>query len=61
VSGGTENTRYFASGLVRHEGGTIYNTYADKQSVRLNLDQDIAGGSSWPWPPMWCIRPMTAA
>ena len=41
VSGGTETTRYFASGLVRHEGGTIYNTFADKQSVRLNLDQDI--------------------
>jgi TonB-linked SusC/RagA family outer membrane protein len=41
VSGGTDNTRYFASGLVRHEGGTIYNTFADKQSVRLNLDQDV--------------------
>jgi len=41
VSGGTETTRYFASGLVRHEGGTISNTFADKQSVRLNLEQDI--------------------
>ncbi len=41
ISGGTETTRYFATGLVRHEGGLIAKTYADKRSVRLNLDQDI--------------------
>src|SRR5262249_22261852 len=28
--------------LVRHEGGIIWNTYADKQGLRLNLDQNIA-------------------
>ena len=39
VSGGTENTRYFASGLVKHEGGIVIGTYADKRSLRLNVDQ----------------------
>jgi TonB-linked SusC/RagA family outer membrane protein len=39
VTGGTESTRYFASLDVKHEGGIVVNTYADKQSVRLNLDQ----------------------
>src|SRR5690606_11971876 len=33
MNGGTENTRYFASALVRHEGGTIKSTFADKQSL----------------------------
>ena len=41
MNGGSETTRYFASGLVRHEGGIIKSTYADKQSLRLNLDQNI--------------------
>jgi TonB-linked SusC/RagA family outer membrane protein len=41
VSGGSENTRYFASMLVKHDGGILPNTYADKQSFRLNLDQNI--------------------
>jgi TonB-linked SusC/RagA family outer membrane protein len=39
VNGGTENTRYFASALVKHEGGIVTNTFADKQSLRLNIDQ----------------------
>ncbi|HET7551781.1 MAG TPA: SusC/RagA family TonB-linked outer membrane protein [Gemmatimonadaceae bacterium] len=39
VSGGNENTRYYASGLVKHDGGIIANTGYDKQSLRLNLDQ----------------------
>ena len=42
VSGGTETTQYFASGLVRHEGGIVNGTFSDKQSLRLNLDQTIA-------------------
>ena len=42
VSGGSETTRYFASGLVRHEGGIVNGTFSDKQSVRLNLDQTVA-------------------
>ena len=39
MSGGTETTQYFASALVRHEGGVALETFADKASVRLNLDQ----------------------
>src|SRR6185503_2007559 len=41
VNGGTETTRYFASGLVKHDGGIVNHTYYDKQSIRLNLDQNI--------------------
>ena len=41
VSGGTEDTRYFASGLVKHDGGIVSGTYYDKQSFRLNLDQNV--------------------
>jgi TonB-linked SusC/RagA family outer membrane protein len=41
MSGGTETTQYFASALVRHEGGIALNTYADKASVRLNIDQQV--------------------
>jgi TonB-linked SusC/RagA family outer membrane protein len=41
VSGGTDNTRYFASGLIKHDGGVVGKTFADKQSLRLNLDQTI--------------------
>src|SRR5207247_293190 len=39
VSGGTETTQYFASFLAKHVGGIVPNTYADKHSLRLNLDQ----------------------
>jgi TonB-dependent starch-binding outer membrane protein SusC len=39
MSGGTETTQYHASALVKHEGGIISNTFADKRSLRLNLDQ----------------------
>ncbi len=41
VSGGSENTRYFVSGLVRDERGIVRNTYADKAGVRVNLDQRL--------------------
>jgi TonB-linked SusC/RagA family outer membrane protein len=41
MSGGTENTRYYVSGLVRHEPGIVVLTEANKASLRLNLDQDI--------------------
>src|SRR5437868_1165948 len=40
VSGGDVDTRYFASGLWKHDGGIIDNTGYDKQAVRANLDQD---------------------
>jgi TonB-linked SusC/RagA family outer membrane protein len=39
VTGGTATTRYYASFDLKHDGGVVVNTYADKQSVRLNLDQ----------------------
>jgi len=41
VSGGDENTRYFASGLMKEDGGIITGTGYKKQSLRLNLDQTL--------------------
>ena len=41
VSGGTEDTRYYASTLVKRDGGIIDNTGYDKQSIKLNLDQTV--------------------
>ncbi len=41
MNGGSENTRYFASGLYHHDGGIQSRTYYDKQSLRLSLDQNI--------------------
>lgn len=42
MSGGTEDTRYYASGLVRNEDGILKGTYANKYSLMLNLDQNIS-------------------
>lgn len=39
ASGGTDRTRYFVSGLAKHDGGIEKNTGYDKQSIRLNLNQ----------------------
>lgn len=39
VSGGSEGTRYFLSGLAMHDNGIQYGTGYDKQSVRANLTQ----------------------
>ena len=41
VSGGDDNTRYFASGTVKHDGGIIQNTGFGRQGVRINLDQKL--------------------
>jgi TonB-linked SusC/RagA family outer membrane protein len=41
VSGGDDNTRYFGSGNLKHDGGIIDNTGFNRQSVRLNLDQQF--------------------
>jgi len=41
VSGGDSDTRYFASGLWKRDGGIIANTGYGKQAVRANLDQDF--------------------
>jgi TonB-dependent starch-binding outer membrane protein SusC len=45
VSGGTEDTRYFFSGLVKRDGGIAKNTGYDKQSLRANIDQKL--GDRW--------------
>ena len=39
ISGGTEGTKYYASGTNKYDGGTMLNTDAKRQSVRLNIDQ----------------------
>jgi TonB-dependent starch-binding outer membrane protein SusC len=41
VGGGNDNTQYYTSGILEHDGGIIQNTYFDKQSVSLNLDQAV--------------------
>src|SRR5690606_16413201 len=41
VSGGTENTRYYVSGLWKEDGGIIDSTGFEKQSLRANLDQEF--------------------
>jgi TonB-linked SusC/RagA family outer membrane protein len=45
VSGGNEQTRYLISGLLKYDGGVAKNTYARKQSLRVNLDQNF--GKKW--------------
>jgi TonB-linked SusC/RagA family outer membrane protein len=42
VSGGSADTRYFASGLLKDDGGIIANTGYRKQSLTLGLDQTIS-------------------
>jgi TonB-linked SusC/RagA family outer membrane protein len=42
VTGGTDNTRYYASGTISHEPGIIGNTGFARHSVRLNLDQHFS-------------------
>ena len=44
VSGGTENTKYFISGLVKDDEGIALNTGYKKQSLRSNLDQELGSG-----------------
>jgi TonB-linked SusC/RagA family outer membrane protein len=41
VSGGDADTRYYASGLWKQDGGIIDNTGYGKQAIRANLDQDL--------------------
>src|SRR5215210_6377242 len=44
VSGGTENTKYYVSGLIKNDEGIAINTGYKKQSLRSNLDQELGGG-----------------
>jgi TonB-linked SusC/RagA family outer membrane protein len=39
VSGGTNETRYYVSTLLKRDGGIVKNTFDDKKSIRLNIDQ----------------------
>ena len=39
VSGGTDQTSYYVSGLVKRDAGIAQGTGAEKQSLRANLDQ----------------------
>jgi len=41
LSGGSENTHYFVSTLLKRDDGIVKNTFADKKSIRLNLDQSF--------------------
>jgi len=41
VSGGTEQTKYFLSGLVQNDPGIAINSGYKKQGVRVNLDQAL--------------------
>jgi TonB-linked SusC/RagA family outer membrane protein len=42
MSGGSENTRYFISGLVKNDEGIAINTDYTKQGLRANLDQVLS-------------------
>ncbi len=42
ISGGTDNTRYMASGAIQNDEGIIANTGFQRHSVRLNLDQRLS-------------------
>jgi TonB-linked SusC/RagA family outer membrane protein len=42
VNGGTEQTKYFLSGLVKNDEGIATNTGYKKQSLRANIDQELA-------------------
>ena len=44
VSGGTDQTKYYISGLIKNEPGIATNTGYKKQSFRVNVDQEL---SSW--------------
>jgi TonB-linked SusC/RagA family outer membrane protein len=41
VRGGNQNTKFFASGLAKYDGGIQENTGYTKQSIRLNLSQNV--------------------
>ncbi|SFT37696.1 TonB-linked outer membrane protein, SusC/RagA family [Algoriphagus locisalis] len=41
VSGGTEKTKFFVSGNITNEDGTVKNTGFERYSIRANIDQKI--------------------
>ncbi|HEX6104335.1 MAG TPA: TonB-dependent receptor plug domain-containing protein, partial [Gemmatimonadales bacterium] len=42
VSGGTDQTRYYISGLIKNDEGIAINTDYKKQALRANLDQRLS-------------------
>jgi len=42
VSGGSETTRYFVSGVWKRDEGIEPNTYAGRQGIRVNVDQTLS-------------------
>jgi TonB-linked SusC/RagA family outer membrane protein len=44
VSGGTENTKYYISALVKNDEGIALNTGYKKQGLRSNIDQELGSG-----------------
>jgi TonB-linked SusC/RagA family outer membrane protein len=42
VTGGTDQTRYYISGLLKRDGGIAPGTGYDKQSIRANIDQTLS-------------------
>jgi TonB-linked SusC/RagA family outer membrane protein len=41
VGGGTGNTTYYVSGGIKRDDGIVHGTYAERQSLRLNLGQHL--------------------
>ncbi|MEP7345029.1 MAG: SusC/RagA family TonB-linked outer membrane protein [Gemmatimonadaceae bacterium] len=41
ASGGNDNFRYFGSLLIKHDAGIMPRTFADKQSLRMSLEQIV--------------------
>ena len=46
LRGGSDATTYFASGMVKHDGGLAINTGYSKQSLRFNLSQALGNALS---------------
>jgi len=44
VSGGTASTRYFISGSWKHDEGIEPGTFATRQGIRVNVDQELGSG-----------------
>ena len=41
ISGGNEDTRYFIAGTLKRDGGIEPNTGFERQSIRVNVDQNL--------------------
>jgi TonB-dependent starch-binding outer membrane protein SusC len=42
IGGGSEQTQYYISGINEHDGGIIDNTYFDKQSVSVKVNEQFS-------------------